>query len=117
MITNQTTVATFVNASLVEDHAGCEEGEGVDEDGKDPDAVEQAERPEGRDNGGRVQYERHDFCHNYHADRHPCIQECLPEGLLQAQLQLLLGEVLVRLDKDKQVVDTNAKHEEGKDIV
>ena len=115
--TYQTAVATFIDAALVKDHAGGEEGEGVDEDGEDPDAAEQAERPQGGNYSGCAQHECHDVRHAGHADRHPCIGECLPKALLQTQFQLLLGEVLVGLDEDEHVVYTNAKHEEGKDVV
>ena len=52
MVTNQTSVATFVDATLVKNHAGGEEGEGVDEDGEDADAAEQAEGAEGWEGGG-----------------------------------------------------------------
>ena len=41
MKTDQTTVATFINAPLVEHHAGGEEGESVDEDRQDADAAEE----------------------------------------------------------------------------
>ena len=49
MVTNQTSVATFVDATLVKNHAGGEEGESVDEDGQDADAAEEAEGSEGGD--------------------------------------------------------------------
>ena len=117
MITNQTSVATFIDAALVEDHACGEEGEGVDEDGEDADAAEQAEGAEGGDDGGGPQHERHDVRHAGHADRHACIREGFPETLLQAQLELLLGEVLVGLDEDEHVVDAYSEHEEGEDVV
>ena len=117
MITDQASIATFVDAPLVEDHAGREEGEGVDEDGEDADAAEQAEGAEGGDDGGRPQHERHDVRHAGHTDCHPCVRESLPETLLQAQLELLLGEVLVGLNQDEHVVDADAEHEEGEDVV
>ena len=41
MVTNQTSVATFVDATLVKNHAGGEEGERVDEDRQDADAAEE----------------------------------------------------------------------------
>ena len=117
IITNQTSVATFVDAALVEDHAGCEEGEGVDEDGEDADAAEQAEGAEGGDDGGRPQHERHDVRHAGHTDCHPCVRESLPETFLEAQLELLLGEVLVGLNQDEHVVNTYAEHEKREDVV
>ena len=117
MITDQTSIATFIDTALVEDHAGGEEGEGVDEDGEDADAAEKAEGAEGGDDGGGPQHERHDVRHAGHADRHACVGEGLPETFLQAQLELLLGEVLVGLDQDEHVVDADAEHEEGEDVV
>ena len=39
--TDQTPITTFINSSLVENHAGSEEGESVDEDRQDTDTEQE----------------------------------------------------------------------------
>ena len=131
--TDQTTIATFINTSLVKNHAGGEEGESVDEDRQNADTeqeldvkmfkqfkvspAEEAKGSQGGDDRRGPEHEGHDVGHAGHTDRHPRVGERLPETIFQAQFQLLLGEVLVGLDQDEHVVDADAEHEEGEDVV
>ena len=98
MVTNQTSVATFVDATLVKNHAGGEEGESVDEDRQNADAeqeldvkrfkqvkVSPAEEAKGSKSGDDrrgPEHEGHNVGHAGHTDRHPCVGERLPKTFL-----------------------------------
>ena len=113
----QTPVTPLVDPALVDDHAGREEGEGVDEDGHDADTAVQTEGPEGGDDRGGPEAEGHDVGHGGHRHRHPRVAQRLPEPLGQILLLLLLREVLVALDQDEHVVNADPEHEKGEDAV
>ena len=59
-------VPSLVDPALVDDHAGREEGEGVDEDGHDAHTAVQTEGPEGGNYRGGAEAEGHNVCDGGH---------------------------------------------------
>ena len=89
----------------------------VQDEDRQVSPAEEAKGSQGGDDRRGPEHEGHNVGHAGHTDRHPCVGERLPKTIFQAQLQLLLGQVLVGLDQDEHVVDADAQHEEGEDVV